>query len=71
MIPVLVLVYMYRDEINSFQIQLSSTQAGLGRAVKEQQEQNSQNHVQRINLISVLGNNKDFFFLLTETVRKS
>ena len=52
----------YRDEINSLQIQLSSTQAGLGRAVKEQQEQNSPNHVQRINLISVLGNNKDFFF---------
>ena len=43
----------YRDEINSLQIQLSRTQAGPGRAVKEQQEQNSPNHVQRINLISV------------------
>ena len=36
------------------QIQLSRTQAGPGRAVKEQQEQNSPNHVQRINLPSVL-----------------
>ena len=44
---------MYRDEINSLQIQLSRTQARPGRAVKEQQEQNSLNHVQRINLISV------------------
>ena len=43
----------YRDEINSLQIQLSRTQAGPGRAVKEQQEQNSPNHVQKINLISV------------------
>ena len=44
----------YRDEINSLQIQLSRTRAGPGRAVKEQQEQNSPNHVQRINVISVL-----------------
>ena len=44
---------LYRDEINSLQIQLSRTQAGPGRAVKEQQEQYSPNHVQRINLISV------------------
>ena len=44
---------LYRDEINSVQIQLSRTQAGPGRAVKEQQEQNSPNHVQRIYLISV------------------
>ena len=52
----LVVLYqdMYRDETNSLQIQLSRTQAGLGRAVKEQQEQNSPNHVQIINLISVL-----------------
>ena len=47
-------LYLYRDEINSLQIQLSRTQAGPDRAVKEQQEQNSPNHVQRINLISVL-----------------
>ena len=37
----------YRDEINSLQIQLSRTQAEPGRAVKEQQEQDSPNHVQR------------------------
>ena len=43
----------YRDEINSLQIQLSRIRAEPGRAVKEQQEQNSPNHVQRINLISV------------------
>ena len=43
----------YRGEIYSLQILLSRTQAGPGRAVKEQQEQNSPNHVQRINLISV------------------
>ena len=41
---------LYRDEINSLQIQLGRTQAGPGRAVKEQK---SPNHVQRINLISV------------------
>ena len=46
-------VNIYRDEINSLQIQLSRTQAGPGRAVKEQQEQNLPNLVQRINLISV------------------
>ena len=45
--------YKDRDEINSLQIQLSRTQAGPGRAVKKQQEQNSPNHVQRIDLISV------------------
>ena len=45
---------LYRYEINSLQIQLSRTQAGPGRAVKEQHEQNSPNHGQRINLISVL-----------------
>ena len=39
---------MYRDEIYSLQIQLSRTQAGPGRAVKEQQEQISRNHVQTI-----------------------
>ena len=43
----------YRDEINSLQIQLSRTQSGPGRDVKEQVEQNSPNHIQRINLISV------------------
>ena len=44
---------MYRDEIYSLHILLSRTQAGPGRAVKEQQEQKLPNHVQRINLISV------------------
>ena len=39
---------LYRDEINSLQIQLSRTQAGSDRAVKERQEQNSPNHVQRM-----------------------
>ena len=63
----------YRDEINSFQIQLSRTQAGPGRAVKEQQEQNSPNHEQRINLISVDTKIKhmrscfDFFYGVTRT----
>ena len=47
------IVLEHRDEINSLQIQLSRTQAGPGRAVKEQQEQNSPYHVRRINLISV------------------
>ena len=46
---------LYREEINSLPILLSRTQAGPGRAVKEQQEQNSPNHVQRINLICVQG----------------
>ena len=44
---------LYRGEIYSLQILLIRTQAGPGRAVKEQQEQNSPNHVQRINLPSV------------------
>ena len=48
-----ILTRLYRVEINSLQIQLSRTQAGPDRAVKEQQEQNSPNHIQRINLISV------------------
>ena len=44
---------MYRDEIYSLQIQLSRTQAGPGRTVKQEQEEISPNHVQRLNLISV------------------
>ena len=43
----------YRDEIYSLQILLSRTQAGPGRAVKQEQEEISPNHVQRLNLISV------------------
>ena len=49
----MLIVWLYRGEINSLQIHLSRTQAGPGRAFKEHQEQNSPNHVQRINLISV------------------
>ena len=45
---------MYRDENYSLQILLSRTQAGPGRTVKQEQEEISQNHVQRINLISVV-----------------
>ena len=44
---------LYRDEIYSLQILLSRTQAGPSRTVKQEQEQISPNHVQRINLISV------------------
>ena len=44
----------YRDEIYSSQNLLSSTQAGPGIAVKKEQEEISPNHVQRINLISVI-----------------
>ena len=44
---------MYRDEIYSLQNFLSMTQAGPGRTVKQEQEESSPNHVQRINLISV------------------
>ena len=43
----------YRDEIYSLRILLSRTQAGPGRTVKEEQEQISPNHIQKINLISV------------------
>ena len=45
----------YRDAIYSLQILLSRTQAGPGRTVKQEQEEISPNHVQRINLISVVG----------------
>ena len=44
---------MYIDDIYSLQILLSRTQAGPGRTFKQEQEQTSPNHVQRINLISV------------------
>ena len=45
----------YSDEIYSLKILSSRTQAGPGRTVKQEQEQISPNHVQRINLISVYG----------------
>ena len=47
-------MYVYRDEIYSLQILLSRTQARPGRTVKQEQEEISPNHVQRLNLISVL-----------------
>ena len=47
--------HMYRDEIYSLQNLLSMTQAGPGRTVKQEQEENSPNHVQRLNLNSVQG----------------
>ena len=43
----------YRDETESLQILFSRTQAGPGRTVKQEQEEISPNHVQRIYLISV------------------
>ena len=43
----------YRDEIYSLQILLSRTQAGPGREVKQEQEEISPNHVQRLNLLPV------------------
>ena len=48
-------VVHYRDEIYPLQNLLSRTQAGPGRTVKKEQEEILPNHVQRINLISVLG----------------
>ena len=44
---------MYRAEKKSMQILLSSTQAGPGRKVKQQQEEISRNHVPRLFLSSV------------------
>ena len=45
---------VYRDEIYSLQILLSRTQAEPGKRVKQEQEEISRNHVQRLNLISVV-----------------
>ena len=44
---------MFRDDIYLFEILLSRTQARSGRTVKQEQEEISPNHVQRLNLISV------------------
>ena len=44
---------MYRDRLKSMQILLSRTQAGPGRAVKQEQKQTSCNHVQNLQSISV------------------
>ena len=45
---------VYRAEKKSMQILLSSTQAGPGRKVKQEQEEISRNHVPRLFLGSVL-----------------
>ena len=37
---------LYRGELKGLYVLLSRTQAGSGRAVKQQQEENSHNHVQ-------------------------
>ena len=47
-------VMSYRAEKKSLQILLSSTQAGPGRKVKQEQEEISRNHVPRLFLGSVL-----------------
>ena len=44
---------IYRAEKKSWQILLSSTQAGPGRKVKQEQEEISRNHVPRLFLGSV------------------
>ena len=44
---------LYRDRLKSMQILLSRTQAGPGRAVKQEQKQTSRNHVQNLQSISV------------------
>ena len=51
---------LYRDEIYSLQILLSRTKAGPGRTVKQEREEISSNHVQRVNLISVVSVEKTF-----------
>ena len=43
----------YRDRLKGVQILLSSTQAGPGRKVKQEQEEISRNHVPRLFLGSV------------------
>ena len=47
-------LWLYRAEKKYLQIVLSSTQAGPGRRVKQQQEEISRNHVPRLFLGSVL-----------------
>ena len=50
----LTLLVNYRDRLKGMQILLSRTQAGAGRTGKQEQEQNSRNHVQAFLPISVL-----------------
>ena len=61
---------LYRDEIYSLQILLNTTQAGPGRTVKQEQEEISPNHVQRINLISVHRLEMQVFFITAYKVWK-
>ena len=49
----------YREPAKGWQILLSRTQAGPGRAVKQEQEEISPNHVQAIYGASVLASNPD------------
>ena len=46
---------LYRDRLKSMQILLSRTLAGTSGAVKQEQEENSRNHVQAFQPISVQG----------------
>ena len=49
----------YRGRLKSMQILISRTQAGPGRAVKQEQEEISHNHVQTFKPISVHANQTD------------
>ena len=44
---------LYRGELKGLYVLLSRTQAGPGRAVKHEQDENSRNHVQAFLLVSV------------------
>ena len=44
---------LYRGGKKGLYVLLSRTQAGPGRAIKEEQEENSRNHIQTLFLISV------------------
>ena len=54
---------MYREPAKGLQILLSRTQAGPGRAVKEEQEEISPNHVQAIYGASVFAYARVLLFL--------
>ena len=42
------MMLLYRDRLKGVQILLSNSQAGPGRKVKQEQEEMSRNHVQRL-----------------------
>ena len=52
--PLIVGTVLNKGELTGLYVLLSRTQAGPGRTVKQEQEEISPNHVQRINLISVV-----------------